>query len=162
VPGVPVLVMATSAAVNAPENRTVAVDELGVVLGFGSGVLDEMVAVLKRKVSHVPPAPTVTVIMKFAVSPFAIVALVKVTVPLLPAGGVAGVHPDGAAAATKVMPSGNPSVTITLDAVRGPLLTTLSVYVKVTLLLMGTTVISGVLVIPRSAVVPWADTTDRV
>src|SRR5262245_16092341 len=98
--GLPVLVTARSARVTTPVG-TVA----WLLSGLGSVVVLPAVAVLLMVEPACAPALTMTTSRKVALAPAGSVALVALTVPVPPTGGVVSVNagPIACAAATKVV-----------------------------------------------------------
>lgn len=90
--------------------------------GVGSVVADEVVAVAVRVELLTTVRSTLATTVKVAVPPEASDALVKLTVPVPPTGGVVANHAPGAAAETKVVLAGSGRVTVGDTAVLGPLL----------------------------------------
>lgn len=108
------------------EAVTIAVDELFV--GSASVVEEPTVAVSLILVPSGTEQSTVATIVKVAGdSPGAIVALVQETVPLEPTAGVVQIQRAGAVTDLNVVCAGRLSLTVTLLAVDGPALLTVSV-----------------------------------
>src|SRR5436305_1244261 len=99
-------------------------------LGFGSAVVEAAVAVLVIVVLLGVEELTLTTMVKTAVSPLATEAFEKTTLPVPPtAGGLGMVQPEPVVttADTNVVFVGTASVTVTVCASDGPLLTKLIV-----------------------------------
>src|SRR5208337_1488329 len=97
------------------------------LVGTGSMVLLEIVAVLSRMVPGTADASTLTVIVKVAVANDARSGSVNVTVPGLPTPGSDSVQPAGQVAPAKVVPAAKESLTTVLIASLGPRFDTLIV-----------------------------------
>lgn len=95
---------------------------------FGSDVALETPPLLLSV--PVAPGATVVTIVKIPVAPVPSDAAVHVIVPVEPTGGVVQLHP-GAVIEPKRSDDGNASVKTALDALSGPLLVTVNVYVIV-------------------------------
>jgi hypothetical protein len=95
--------------------------------GFGSAVALEIVAVSAKVVPSAVPAGTCAVSVMVAVAPATRLAVVQVTVPLVPTAGLVQAQPVGTDALTKVSVPGSGSVTITDMASSGPTLVAMSV-----------------------------------
>src|SRR5437763_1834627 len=97
--------------------------------GFGSAVVLAAVAVLVIVVPLTAVGSTFTTMVKTAVSPLATVALEKTTLPVAPTAGALTLQPLPVVtvAESKVVLVGTASVTVTVCASLGPLLTKLIV-----------------------------------
>jgi len=117
------LVIARSALTAGAFTVVVCVAEL--FAEFGSPVVDVTVAVLLTE--PVVAGFTFTTSVNTAGVATATLALVAVTVPVPPTGGVEGVQPAGAVNDTNVVPVGITSERLTAEAVFGPALFTVIV-----------------------------------
>jgi hypothetical protein len=96
----------------------------------GSEVVVDTVAVFEMALSPARLAAVWTTSVKLADTPRASVGRVAVTVPVPPTSGVARLHPAGPVIDTNVVPVGSVSLSCTVCASLGPLLTTAIVYVR--------------------------------
>jgi hypothetical protein len=92
--------------------------------GVGSVVAEEIVAVFVI----VAPAPALIATIKVKTAlPGGNEAIVHVTVPPEPTAGVVQLQPAGEVTETKLVPAGNTSVRVNVEAVLGPALLTVMV-----------------------------------
>ena len=93
---------------------------------FGSGVVEDAVAVLEMIVPPAVPALTLTTSVKTAL-PTPRVAIEQLTLPVPPTAGVLQDHPPGEESDTKVVPAGSVSARATDWALLGPAFVTVMV-----------------------------------
>src|ERR1700758_5010742 len=94
---------------------------------FGSNVEELAVAVLVMTVPFATPLFTFATSVKVAAVRPCIWTLVQTTLPKLPTGGAAHVHPEGTVIETNAMLPGIEVTMVALSAALGPLLVTICV-----------------------------------
>ena len=119
-PGEPILL---SVCVNARSAEVWTVPQVceELLLGMGSRVAAEILAVLQSWVPFATDEPKWTTSVKAAAAPAATVPVVQEIVPVTPTAGVVHVQPAGVASDTKVVPAGRVSDTVTVCASLGPM-----------------------------------------
>src|SRR2546422_2453722 len=115
------LVIARSAA------RTVVVAMAVLLRRLGSEVVEVTVAVLEIVVPSGVLGLTWTTMVKVGVAPLAEAGVVQLTVPVEPTAGVVQIQPAGLLIDWKVVSGGRASSILTLAAVFGPALVTVTV-----------------------------------